>query len=140
MALKQTGKKDLQVGDIAYVRRGSYRIGSVAMVSPFDIEALYTREILILRVNPNNKYGLTPYYLLYLLSHRLTQMQASNKILIETTLPNIADRWQELELPVDNDKQKIMNISNRIKSVMDNKWNAIEQIHKLCTDLGDLTT
>mgnify|MGYP004642342221 FL=1 len=140
LALKQTGKKDLQVGDIAYVRRGSSRIGSVAMVSPFDIEALYTREILILRVNPNNKYGLTPYYLLYLLSHRLTQMQASNKILIETTLPNIADRWQELELPVDNDKQKIIDISNRIKSVMDNKWNAIEQIHKLCTDLGDLTT
>lgn len=140
LALKQTGKKDLQVGDIAYVRRGSYRIGSVAMVSPFDIEALYTREILILRVNPDNKYGLTPYYLLYLLSHRLTQLQASNKILIETTLPNIADRWQELELPVNNDKQKITDISNRIKSVMDNKWNAIEQIHKLCTDLGDLTT
>ena len=45
-----------------------------------------------------------------------------------------------MELPVDNDKQKIMNISNRIKSVIDNKWNAIEQIHKLCTDLGDLTT
>ena len=75
-----------------------------------------------------------------LLSHRLTQMQASNKILIETTLPNIADRWQELELPVDNDKQKIIDISNRIKSVMDNKWNAIEQIRKLCSDLGDLTT
>lgn len=47
---------------------------------------------------------------------------------------------QELMLPFDNDKAKITEISNRIKSVMDNKWNAIEQIHKLCADLGDLTT
>lgn len=139
-ALKPSGKKDVQVRDIAYVRRGSYRIGSVAMISPFDTKALYTREILLLRVKPNNQYGLTPYYLLYLLSHRLTQIQATNKILIETTLPNIADRWQELMLPFDNDKAKITEISNRIKSVMDNKWNAIEQIHKLCADLGDLTT
>lgn len=38
------------------------------------------------------KYGITPYYLLYLLSHWITQEQAKNKILIKTTLPNIADR------------------------------------------------
>lgn len=67
-------KKEIKVGDVLYVRRGSYRIGSVAMVSPFDTKALYTREILIMRVKQDNKYGLTPYYLLYLLSHQLTQM------------------------------------------------------------------
>ena len=123
-----------------YVRRGSYRIGSVAMVSPMDIKALYTREILILRVNTDNKYGITPYYLLYLLSHKLTQIQAENKILIETTLPNIADRWQELELPIDNDKNKIMEISKRIESVINNKWKAAEEITNLCKELGNLTT
>lgn len=93
-----------------------------------------------MRVNQDNKYGITPYYLLYLLSHQLTQMQASNKILIETTLPNIADRWKELQLPVDKDKNKILSISNRIKDVMDNKWNAAEQIIQLCNELGNLTT
>ena len=133
-------KKEIKVGDVLYVRRGSYRIGSVAMVSPFDTKALYTREILIMRIKQDNKYGLTPYYLLYLLSHQLTQMQAANKILIETTLPNIADRWKELQLPIDNDKNKITIISNRIKDVMDNKWNAAEQIIQLCNELGNLTT
>lgn len=137
---KKGDRKDIKVHDILYVRRGSYRIGSVAMVSPFDTKALYTREILILRVAENNDYGITPYYLLYLLSHKLTQMQAENKILIETTLPNIADRWKELELPIDNDKRKIQEISSRIKRVIENKWNAVGEITKLCEELGNLTT
>lgn len=133
-------KKNVKEHDILYVRRGSYRIGSVAMVSPYDVEALYTREILILRVNEDNDYGITPFYLLYLLSHKLTQMQADNKILIETTLPNIADRWKELELPIDNDKEKIKQISTRIEKVIENKWKAAEEITKLCKELGNLTT
>lgn len=137
---KKGNKKEIQEHDILYVRRGSYRIGSVAMVSPFDTEALYTREILVLRVKEDNDYRITPFYLLYLLSHKLTQMQAENKILIETTLPNIADRWKELELPIDNDKNKIKRISERIEKVIENKWKAAEEITKLCEELGYLTT
>ena len=134
-------KKDLHVNDIAYVRRGSYRIGSVAMISPFDIDALYTREILILRViNEKNEYGINPYYLLYLLSHQLTQLQATNKIFIDTTLPNIADRWKELLLPIDNNKEAIKDISEKIKRVMESKWRAVEQIQQICEELGTITT
>ena len=70
--------------------------------------------------------------MLYLLSHKLTQIQAANKILIETTLPNIADRWKELELPIDKDKNKINQISERIENVIKNKWKAAEEITKLC--------
>lgn len=140
--LEKKGKnKDLQSCDVAYVRRGSYRIGSVAMVSPFDTEALYTREILLIRViNEDNDYNLNPYYLLYLLSHKLTHMQAKNKILIETTLPNIADRWKELMLPINNDPNHRQLISDKIKSVITSKWMAIEQIENLKKELGDLIT
>lgn len=134
-------KKHICTKDIAYVRRGSYRIGSVAMVSPFDTEALYTREILLLRiVKEDNEYNLDAYYLLYLLSHQLTQMQAKNKILIETTLPNIADRWQELLLPFDDDLKKRKEISLKIKNIMESKWKATEQIQEICEELGNVTT
>lgn len=37
---KKGKNKNLEACDIAYVRRGSYRIGSVAMVSPYDKEGL----------------------------------------------------------------------------------------------------
>jgi type I restriction enzyme M protein len=137
---KKGKKKELAVGNIAYVRRGSYRIGSVAMISPFDTEALYTREILLLRVNEKNEYHLNPYYLLYLLSHKLTHMQAKNKILIETTLPNIAERWKELLLPFDKDIKQREQITEKIKSLMNNKWKAIEEIERLKAQLGDLVT
>lgn len=136
-----TPKKIIKEGDILYVRRGSYRIGGVAMVSPFDTKVLLTREILVLRGNnKNNPYNIDPYYLLYLLSHRLVAMQTFNKVLIETTLPNIADRWKELGLPIHKDKDKRLEISERMKSVIKSKWEAIEKIEKLKNDLGDLVT
>lgn len=140
--IQKKGKtKELKIGDIAYVRRGSYRIGSVAMISPFDIKSLITREILILRINKSeNEYGLTPYYLLYLLSSEIVQMQAFNKVLIETTLPNIGDRWKELRLPIANNKAEREKIAQRIKYVIDKKWDAVEEISRIKKELGNLLT
>ncbi len=133
--------KDLIEGDVVYVRRGSYRIGSVALVSPLDRKIILTREILVLRVaKSENKYGLNPYYLLYLLSHKLTQMQTFNKVLIETTLPNIADRWKELMLPIHKNLEDRGNISKRVEAVFKSKWEAIENIEKLKQEFGDITT
>ena len=87
----------LQEGDIVFVRRGSYRIGTVAMASPFDGEVLLTREFVVLRVvQPINDYGIDQHYLIYLLSHQFTQDQIEQKVFIDTTLPNISERWKEL--------------------------------------------
>jgi type I restriction enzyme M protein len=133
--------KRLNEKDLLFVRRGSYRIGSVALLSPFDTEVLLTREILVMRVIDNaNKYGITPYYLLYLFSHYLTQMQMKNKILMETTLPNIGNRWQELRLPVHNSQKMRVMIDEQIKSIFDKKWEAQKSIIKIKQELGNLTT
>lgn len=132
--------KTLKEGDVLYVRRGSYRIGSVAMVSPYDLKVILTREILVLRVNPKNELGITPHYLLYLLSHWITQEQAKNKILIETTLPNIADRWKELALPIHNSISQRVDVSEKIKSAIDSKWDAVNKINAVIEELGNLTT
>lgn len=132
--------KELKPKDILYVRRGSYRIGSVAMVSKYDTKALLTREITVLRVADNNDYGLTPHYLLYALSHFITQMQTRNKVLIETTLPNIGDRWKSLQIPIPEDAQRKRRISGRIERIIDSKWAALDGIARLRADLGDIVT
>lgn len=133
--------KKLHEKDLLFVRRGSYRIGSVALVSPYDTEVLLTREILVMRVlKENNVYDITPYYLVYLLSHYLVQMQMYNKILMETTLPNIGNRWAELRLPIHNDKKIREHISNKIQSVFEKKWDAQKSIIELKKELGNLTT
>jgi type I restriction enzyme M protein len=134
-------KKILYEKDLLFVRRGSYRIGSVALVSPYDTEVLLTREILVMRViNEMNKYDITPYYLIYLFSHYLVQQQMYNKILMETTLPNISNRWLELRLPVHNDNNIRNHINKKIKSVFDKKWDAQKTILEIKQELGNLTT
>ena len=121
--------KKLQPKDILYVRRGSYRIGSVAMVSPYDIDVILTREILVLRVvDPDNKYGLTPEYLLYALSHKYIQDQAENKIFMDTTLPNIAERWKELQIPIYQDATLFETINDKACQVVANQWLAAKEI------------
>lgn len=132
---------DLQEEDVLFVRRGSYRIGSVAMVSPYDKDVLLTREIQVLRVlNPENKYDIDAYYLLYLLSHEITQKQLPDKVMIDTTLPNIGRRWEDLYLPVSKDPEVRKAISNNVRNVIQNRWDSQKGIFELASKFGQITT
>lgn len=125
-------EKKLKEKDILYVSRGSYRIGSVAMVSPYDLKCILTREIKVIRViNPNNEYGITAEYLLYALSHDLVVKQSENKIFIDTTLPNIAKRWTEIKIPVFEDVDKYNEVKQIATSIVKQQWNALKQIDNL---------
>lgn len=131
---------DLQEKDIVFVKEGSYRIGSVAMVSRFDSSVLLNHHSLVFRVvDENNRWGINAFYLLYLFSHKLTQKQLFNKVMIDTTLPNIGNRWKELCLPISNDKSEIDKISGRIERVFRKKWEALEEIAELSAEYGNLT-
>ncbi len=133
--------RDLKEKDVLFVRRGSYRIGSVAMVSKSDTEVLLTREIHVFRVvNEENEYGIDPFYLLYLFSHELTQKQLYNKVLIDTTLPNIARRWEELYLPIAKDKNEREKIKKKIREAFESKWEAVNKISSLKEEFGNLVT
>lgn len=67
-------------------------------------------------------------------------MQAFNKILIETTLPNIGNRWKDFKLPIHKDKSVRKKITEKVKEIIDYKWNALEEIKKLEEKLGKITT
>ena len=139
---KVKGKKfDLKPKDIVFVKEGSYRIGSVAMVSPFDTEVLLNHHSFVFRVmKEDNEYGIDAFYLLYLFSHNLTQKQLYNKIMIDTTLPNIADRWQELYLPISKDKKVVKEIREKVKDFFEKKWASIKDLKDLKDKFGELTT
>ena len=127
--------------DILFVRRGSYRIGTVAMVSPQDTEVILTRELLTFRVlNLNNSYGINPFYLLGLLSSEFVQKQISSKVAIDTTLPNIGDRWKDIVLPVHRSKKEVKLYTARVKLIIDHKWKAQKEIHQMRNDFGDIVT
>ena len=129
----------VRAGDVLFVRRGSYRIGTVAMASPRDAQVLLTREILTLRVGENARH-LTPFYLLALLSSREVQRQIEHLVFIDTTLPNIGERWRELRLPLAKARQDAERQSALVKSAIQSKWEAQEDIERLRRQIGGLVT
>lgn len=123
---------DLKPEDIVFVKEGSYRIGSVALLSKFDTNILLNHHSLVFRVvKEDNEYGIDAFYLLYLFSHELTQKQLFNKVLIDTTLPNIGDRWEELRLPVAKNKNEREEIKKKIKSAFEKRWEAQEELNTI---------
>ena len=56
-------------------------------------------------------------------------------MLIDTTLPNIGDRWKELLLPIHNDPEERENIKNRLKNAFLAKWETQEVIENIKNSL-----
>lgn len=128
-------------GDVIFVRRGSYRIGTVAMASPRDNRVLLTRELLTLRIlDSDNDYGITPFYLLALLSSPTVQKQVPFQVFMDTTMPNMGARWRNLVLPIHEDMREVERISGIIETAMRRKWDAQNQIDGLRTTLGNIIT
>ena len=134
------GKHQLVEGDILFVKRGSYRIGSVAMASQRDAKVVLTSEILTIRVTEPNDYGITPFYLLALLSSSPVQGQIEPLVFVDTTLPNISNRWRELQIPVHRNTAEIAAMSSRVETAIIHKWDAHREIQTLRASLGRLVT
>ena len=135
MVLDKPQSFKLLAKDILFVKEGSYRVGDVAILSDLDTNIFLNHHTLVFRVNPNNEYNIDPFYLLFMLSHELTRKQFFNKIMIDTTLPNIGDRWLELMLPIHRDINQMQNIKERLKRVFEEKWRIQTEIQKLKSNL-----
>ena len=135
-------KVDLKPGDVLFVSRGSYRIGTVAMfLRGDDPKKLLTREIKILRITKkDNDYSLTPEYLIYLLSSDLAQMQMAHLTFVDTTLPNIGVRWKEICLPIPRDPEDINAIKGDMNYIFKAKQSVLKSIANVKTKYGNLTT
>ena len=134
-------KRMPEEGDVIFVRRGSYRIGTVAMAAARDRRVLLTRELLTLRVrNLDNPYGITPFYLLALLSSTEMQQQVAPYVFVDTTLPNLGDRWRYLVLPIHRDRSEAARVSEQVETAMRSKWRAHAIADELRATLDDLVT
>ena len=134
-------KRKLQEGDILFVKEGSYRIGSVAYVTKFDTEVYVNSHTLIFTiVNKDNQYKIDAQYLLYLLSTEFVQNQLANNIMIDTTLPNIGDRWNDLVLPLIKDNDKLQEIRHYVNTAVSNLSNYSESITEINKNLGKIIT
>lgn len=132
-------KERPQAGDVIFVRRGSYRIGTVAMASPRDTQVLLTRELLTMRVQDND-HGITPAYLLAMLSSEYVQDQIADYVFYDTTMPTIGDRWKHLVLPIHRERSDLDHTAAYVDAALNAKWEAQEQVDKLRQQIGGVTT
>lgn len=122
-------------GDVVYVSRGSYRIGDVALVGPDDTDVVLTREIHVFRVTPGNRRGLTPFLLLYMLSTEAVRRQTKARVFMDTTLPNISDRYRSIRLPWPDEMRRI-ELSETVETALRHKWSSMREIRGLLSSLG----
>lgn len=134
LVLDKPNSLKLRAKDILFVKEGSYRVGDVAILSDSDTDIFLNHHTLVFRVNDDNKYGIDAFYLLYMLSHRIVQKQFYNKIMIDTTLPNIGDRWMELLLPIHKDISVLNSVKNKLEDLFERKWSIYKEINKLKND------
>lgn len=137
---KMTRGKELpQECDVVFVRRGSYRIGTVAMASKRDREIILMRELSVFRVKDTKSTpALSPFYLLALLSSKFVQDQLEPLTFIDTTLPNMGNRWREIVLPMHENLAEATSISDDVEKAVRAKWSAQNQIDDIQDKLGEL--
>ena len=134
---KAAANRPVAVDDVIMVRRGSYRIGSVAIAAPRDVGAILTKELLTLRVLPGNQFQLSGPYLLALLSSSDVQQQIPARIGIDTTLPNLGDRWLSLRVPLHEKVDERVRLGNLAEAIITQRREALAAIEReLATSFG----
>ena len=128
--------KVLRPKDLVFVRDGSYRIGDVGIIMPTDTEILLDSHCIVFRVNEDNNYDLDSLYLAYLLRHDLTKRQLPSKIFINTTLPDIRNRWRDLLLPISRYADERSRVKQEMRDIYHRRLEAEQKIRGLMDSGG----
>ncbi len=129
---------ELREGDIIFVKEGSYRIGDCAIVSSDDADILLNSHCLVFRVLQGNHLGINGFYFLTSLTHQIVKIQLPSKVLIDTTLPNIGNRWNELQVPIHKDLSKRENFRDLSEKTIRNYWKANKAITEIRKSVAPL--
>ncbi|PTM22792.1 N-6 DNA methylase [Limosilactobacillus reuteri] len=128
-------KQDVMPGDILMVKDGSYLIGTCAMVTDFDKKIIYQSHLYKIRVNPNNDYGLTPFYLIAALSSKYVKKQIFAKTFSQDIINSLGDRIKDVIVPISKDRTSIKRISSMVEKSISNSIHARELSKKASIDV-----
>ena len=94
----EDGKSNLKEWDLISPSRASSNIGEFAILLPGEEAIVLTKEVFIIRVNPND-FGITPFYLLWALSLKEIRKQWSRITLMQTNREDVGQRFREITVP-----------------------------------------
>jgi type I restriction enzyme M protein len=117
--LRYQKQQDIQENDIFFVNDGTFLIGRCSMVTKHDIRAVFQSHLRKIRVIDTDRVN--PFYLFYLLNTKLFQQQVEMKTFTQATLSTLGNRILEMYLPFHTSKQKIDEITQDIKQIIELK-------------------
>lgn len=95
---KYAPTQDVRVGDILFVRDGTYLIGTNCFIADIDKEILFQSHVLKLRVHDHN--ALNPYLLFLALNNPWVQRQVRAVQFTADIIDTIGDRFYDIVLPL----------------------------------------
>jgi type I restriction enzyme M protein len=124
-----------QYGDLVTPARASSNIGQFSLVLPWQRHVVFTKEVLILRVDENDE-GIDPFLLLALLSLGVVQDQYAHLVLMQTNRDDLGDRWREVIVPVPATASGRETISSSVREYFEGIVKAREAYDRLVKTLG----
>jgi type I restriction enzyme M protein len=108
----------LQFGDLITPSRASSNIGQFAFVLPWQTDIVLTKEVLIIRTQPNDE-GISPFLLLALMSLRVVQDQYQTLALMQTNREHLGDHWREVQIPLPASSSERIEMGNAVQTYFD---------------------
>lgn len=122
-------KSNLMAWDLISPSRASSNIGEFAILVPGEEQIVLTKEVFIIRVM-DNKYGITPFFMLWALSLIETRKQWQRVTLMQTNREDVGDRYKEVMIPMPSSPKWARKVSKSFEdyftSIADSKRRFIE--------------
>lgn len=121
--------QDVHIGDIFFVRDGTYLIGQTAMVTELDIPCLYQSHILKIRVKPS--CPVSRWLLFAALNAPTVRKQIRAKQFTADIIDTIGNRFKELILPIPKDPVLAAKIADDVMYVIQTRVQLLKQMKKI---------
>ncbi len=124
-------KQNIEEKDILLVKDGGPNlIGNTAFITELDTKIIIQSHIFQIKTLPNEAF-IDSYLILYLLNLEIIQKQIQAITFIQGTIATIGNRIMDVVLPIPADIEKRKEISNYIKSIIENKTETRSKISNL---------
>lgn len=122
-------RQDVSVGDIFFVRDGTYLIGQSCFITEADLPCLYQSHILKIRISEHSPVAKE--VLFACLNTAIVKRQIRAKQFTADIIDTIGNRFAELILPVPKGQAAKDRIETSIKSLFANRSTLRENIRKI---------
>lgn len=113
-------------GDILFVHEGTYLIGTVSMVTPFDGPMLYQHHLAKLAVSDVSPFS--AFYLLAVLGSPLVDMQVRSKQFSADIIDSVVGRLEEIVIPIPRSATRLRSIEKVVREAVLGRAQLREQI------------